>query len=153
MDKIGAYVAEQISNLLGSRTIPEFKAGDTVRVNFEIIEGTTKRVQAFEGLCIARKSNGLGSSFKLRKMSHGFGVERTFPLYSNRIQSIEVVKHGLVRRGKLFYMRNLRGKAARIKEDMSHFYNKKAATKAAAEAKQTAASAAPATDASTSCEI
>ncbi len=95
---------------------PEFQAGDTVRVNALIVEGNKERVQAFEGVCIAKRNRGLNSTFTVRKISNGEGVERVFPLYSPRIQSIVVVRRGDVRRAKLYYMRELSGKAARIRE-------------------------------------
>jgi len=97
-------------------TVPEFAAGDTVRVNVKVIEGTRERVQAYEGVCIARKNAGFNSSFTVRKISYGEGVERVFPLYSPRLESIKVVRRGDVRRAKLYYLRGLRGKAARILE-------------------------------------
>jgi large subunit ribosomal protein L19 len=110
------FEADQLAKIMGSKIIPEFQAGDTIRVNVRISEGKTDRVQAFEGLCIARKNKGINSSFTVRKISHGEGVERVFPLYSPRVEGIEVVRCGVVRRAKLYYMRELTGKAARIKE-------------------------------------
>lgn len=98
------------------KNIPEFGAGDTLRVNVRIVEGANERVQAFEGVCIGRKNRGLHSSFTVRKVSHGEGVERTFPLYSPRLDSIEVLRRGDVRRAKLYYLRDRSGKSARIKE-------------------------------------
>ena len=97
-------------------TIPEFSPGDTVRVNVKVVEGTRERVQAYEGVCIARKNSDINSSFTVRKISYGEGVERVFPLYSPRIDSIELVRKGDVRRAKLYYLRDLRGKSARISE-------------------------------------
>ena len=108
--------AEQIVKLLAGRTIPEFSPGDTVRVSLKVVEGERERVQAFEGVCIARKNAGLNSSFTLRKISYGEGVERIFPLYSPRITTIEIVRAGKVRRAKLYYLRGLTGKKARIAE-------------------------------------
>jgi large subunit ribosomal protein L19 len=105
---------EQIAKI-GSK-IPEFVPGDTLRVNVKVIEGTRERVQAFEGVCIARKNAGINSNFTLRKISYGEGVERVFPLYSPRITAIEVVRAGKVRRAKLYYLRGLTGKKARIAE-------------------------------------
>src|SRR5215470_14219074 len=96
--------------------VPEVGPGDTLRVNVKVIEGTRERVQAFEGVCIARKNAGLNSSFTVRKISYGEGVERVFPLYSPRISAIEVMRHGSVRRAKLYYLRGRTGKAARIAE-------------------------------------
>lgn len=110
------FETEQVSKLMEGKKYDDFAPGDTVKVNVKIIEGTAERIQAFEGLCIARRSRGLHSSFVVRKISHDEGVERTFPLYSPKIDSIINVKRGVVRRAKLYYMRNLRGKAARIKE-------------------------------------
>jgi large subunit ribosomal protein L19 len=110
------FEQEQISKLIEGKRYDKFAAGDTIKVNVKIIEGANERIQAFEGLCIAIRNRGLHSSFVVRKISHDQGVERRFPLYSPRIDSIVVVKRGVVRRAKLYYMRNLRGKAARIKE-------------------------------------
>ncbi len=107
---------EQIAKLTESKTIPEFSPGDTVRVNLKVVEGSRERIQAYEGVCIGRKNAGLHSSFTVRKISYGEGVERVFPLYSPRIDSIVVVRKGAVRRSKLYYLRALRGKAARITE-------------------------------------
>lgn len=108
--------AKQVSTLIADKKIPEFSAGDTVKVNVKVVEGTRERIQAFEGICIARKEAGLNSSFTVRKISAGEGVERMFPLYSPRVDSIQVVRKGRVRRAKLYYLRRLTGKAARIKE-------------------------------------
>jgi large subunit ribosomal protein L19 len=99
-----------------SPTIPEFRPGDTVRVSVKVVEGTRERLQAFEGVCIARKNAGLHSSFTVRKISYGEGVERVFPLYSPRVATIELVRRGDVRRAKLYYLRERRGKSARIAE-------------------------------------
>ncbi|HYD66584.1 50S ribosomal protein L19 [Azospirillum sp.] len=107
---------EHIEKVAGGKTIPEFSPGDTVRVNVKVVEGTRERVQAYEGVCIARKNAGLNSSFTVRKISYGEGVERVFPLYSPRIDSIELVRKGDVRRAKLYYLRDRRGKSARIAE-------------------------------------
>ncbi len=108
--------AEQIQRLSAERPIPTFGAGDTVRVNVKVIEGNRERVQAFEGVVIARRNAGVNSSFTVRKISYGEGVERVFPLYSPRIDSIDVVRKGRVRRAKLYYLRGRTGKAARITE-------------------------------------
>jgi large subunit ribosomal protein L19 len=116
MNLIQKIEQAHIEEVTGGKTIPEFSAGDTVRVNVRIIEGATERVQAFEGVCIGRKNRGLHSSFTVRKISHGEGVERTFPLFSPRIDSIDVVRKGDVRRAKLYYLRDRSGKSARIKE-------------------------------------
>jgi large subunit ribosomal protein L19 len=107
---------EEIKRLAALRATPEFRPGDTVRVSVKVVEGERERIQAFEGVCIARKSSGVNSNFTLRKISYGEGVERIFPLYSPRITLIEVVRRGAVRRAKLYYLRELRGKAARITE-------------------------------------
>lgn len=104
---------------LSTHTIPNFKAGDTVKVHTKVIEGKNERVQLFEGVCIARKNRGLSSSFTVRKISFGEGVEKVFPLYSPNVAKIEVVKYGKVRRSKLYYLRALFGKKARIAEDLA----------------------------------
>jgi len=96
--------------------IPSFRPGDTVRVHVKIIEGSRERIQVFEGLVIRRRGDGLRETFNVRRVSNGVGVERTFPLHSPRIDKIEVVRRGIVRRAKLYYLRNLYGKAARIRE-------------------------------------
>lgn len=116
MNIVEAFEKKQIEKVMSNKKIPEFKSGDTIRVNVRIIEGSSERVQAYEGLCIARSNKGVGSTLTVRKISDGEGVERTFSLYSPRIESIHVVKRGVVRRAKLFYIRELSGKAARIKE-------------------------------------
>lgn len=106
------------STLSGRRQgdVPEFRSGDTVRVQVKVVDGTNARLQAFEGVCIAKKRAGLNSSFTVRRISHGEGVERVFPLYSPRIDSILVVRRGQVRRAKLYYLRTRSGKSARIAE-------------------------------------
>ncbi|GEK04905.1 50S ribosomal protein L19 [Schleiferilactobacillus harbinensis] len=96
--------------------IPDFRAGDTVRVHAQIVEGTRERIQLFEGVVIKRRGTGISASYTVRKISSGVGVERTFPLHSPRVAKIEVIRHGRVRRAKLYYLRALRGKAARITE-------------------------------------
>lgn len=111
MDLIRAVEQEQMK-----KDIPDFRPGDTLRVYTKVVEGSRERIQVFEGLVIARKGGGLRETFTVRKISYGVGVERVFMLHSPRIDKIEVVKKGSVRRAKLYYMRNLRGKAARIKE-------------------------------------
>ncbi|MFN7039271.1 MAG: 50S ribosomal protein L19 [Alphaproteobacteria bacterium] len=116
MNLVEKFEQAQIEKLAEGKKIPDFAPGDTVKINYRIVEGANERIQAFEGVCIARKNRGLHSSFRVRKISHGEGVERIFPLYSPRVESIEVVRRGVVRRAKLYYMRELRGKAARIKE-------------------------------------
>jgi large subunit ribosomal protein L19 len=116
MNIIEQLEKEQIAKLTEGRPVPEFGAGDTLRVHVKVVEGTRERVQVFEGVCIARKNADLNSSFTVRKISYGEGVERVFPLYSPRIEKIEVVRRGVVRRAKLYYLRGLRGKRARIAE-------------------------------------
>ena len=116
MDMIAQIEAEQIASL--SKEIPDFKAGDTVKVGYKVTEGTRSRVQNYEGVCIARKNGvGIAGSFTVRKISFGEGVERVFPLYSTNIESITVARRGRVRRAKLYYLRSRRGKSARIAED------------------------------------
>ena len=107
---------ENVDKLTASREVPEFAPGDTVRIHVKVVEGSRERIQLFEGVCIARKNRGVNSSFTVRKISHGEGVERVFPLHSPRIAKIEVAKRGAVRRAKLYYLRGLRGKSARIRE-------------------------------------
>lgn len=116
MNILQKFEQEQIAQATSAKKIPEFREGDTVLVNVKIVEGTSERVQAFEGVCIAKKNRGIHSTFTVRKISHGEGVERIFPLYSPRLDSIKLVRRGDVRRGKLYYMRDLTGKAARITE-------------------------------------
>lgn len=96
--------------------IPEFRAGDTVRVHAKVVEGTRERIQMFEGVVIARKNSGINETYTVRKISNGVGVERIFPLHTPRVEKIEVIRHGRVRRAKLYYLRALQGKAARIPE-------------------------------------
>ena len=112
---------EAASKLTAARGVPEFGPGDTIKVSVKVVEGERERIQAFEGVCIARKSAGTNSSFTLRKVSYGEGVERIFPLYSPRITAIEVVRRGAVRRAKLYYLRGLTGKKARIQERAREF--------------------------------
>ena len=114
MNLIQQIEAEEIAR--AAKAIPEFRAGDTLRVGVKVIEGERTRVQNYEGVCIARSNKGMGSSFTVRKISFGEGVERVFPLYSPNIDSIEVVRKGVVRRAKLYYLRGRTGKAARIAE-------------------------------------
>ena len=116
MDVMAQIEKAEIARVMEGRTIPVFSPGDTVRVNVKVVEGTRERIQAYEGVCIARRNAGVNSSFTVRKVSYGEGVERVFPLYSPRIESVELVRKGDVRRAKLYYLRNLRGKAARITE-------------------------------------
>jgi large subunit ribosomal protein L19 len=107
---------EQVEKLAAKRPVPKFQPGDTVRVGVKVVEGERERIQLFEGVCIGRKNAGINSNFTLRKISYGEGVERVFPLYSPRITAIEVVRRGVVRRAKLYYLRGRTGKAARITE-------------------------------------
>jgi large subunit ribosomal protein L19 len=120
MNQLQKIEKDYLDSITEGKDIPEFGAGDTVRVNFRIVEGTTERVQAFDGVCIAKRNRGLNSSFTVRKISHGEGVERIFPLFSPRIDSIEVIRRGAVRRAKLYYLRGRTGKAARIAEKKDH---------------------------------
>ena len=109
-------IIEQIEkeNLKGS--VPEFNVGDTVKVSFKVIEGTKERIQAFEGIVIARKNSGIRETFTVRRVSYGIGVERTFPLHSPKVADFKVVRRGKVRRAKLYYLRDLTGKAAKVEE-------------------------------------
>ena len=107
---------EQIEKLTATKEIPDFAPGDTVIVNVKVVEGERSRLQAYEGVCIARSGGGINQSFTVRKISYGEGVERVFPLYSPMIDSIKLVRRGKVRRAKLYYLRSLRGKSARIVE-------------------------------------
>jgi large subunit ribosomal protein L19 len=116
MNLLQSLEQEEIKKLAALRPTPEFRPGDTIRVSVKVVEGERERIQAFEGVCIARKNSGVNSNFTLRKISYGEGVERIFPLYSPRITEINVVRRGAVRRAKLYYLRALRGKAARIAE-------------------------------------
>jgi len=116
MNVIEQLEQEQLGKLTADKAVPAFAPGDTLRVNVKVREGSRERVQAFEGVCIARRNRGLNSAFTVRKLSYGEGVERVFPLYSPRIESIEVVRRGDVRRAKLYYLRGRTGKAARIRE-------------------------------------
>ncbi len=107
---------DAVNASLEQRPVPEFGAGDTLRISVRVVEGSRERIQAFEGVCIARKNKGISSSFTVRKISYGEGVERIFPLYSPQVQKIEVLRRGRVRRAKLYYLRGRTGKAARIAE-------------------------------------
>jgi large subunit ribosomal protein L19 len=132
MNLIQQLEAEAIEQATQKRAIPEFRPGDTLRVGVKVVEGERTRIQNFEGVCIARANRGLGSSFTVRKISFGEGVERVFPLYSPNIESIEVVRRGAVRRAKLYYLRGRTGKAARIAERRDTRPDKAAAAAAAA---------------------
>lgn len=117
MNIIEQLEKEQIAGLLQKRGVPEFTPGDTLKVHVNVVEGNRSRVQVYEGVCIARRNAGLNSSFTVRKISFGEGVERVFPLYAPTIDRIEVVRRGKVRRAKLYYLRDRRGRSARIVED------------------------------------
>ena len=119
MNLIQTLEKEQIEKLSAGKEIPEFGPGDTVLVNVKVVEGDKSRVQAYEGVCIGRSGRGIHENFTVRKISYGEGVERVFPLYSPMIDSIRVVRRGKVRRAKLYYLRGLRGKKARIVEASS----------------------------------
>ena len=131
---------EQAAKLAETKEVPTFSPGDTVKVSVRVVEGERERLQAFEGVCIARKNAGLNSSFTVRKLSYGEGVERVFPLYSPNVDSIEVIRRGDVRRAKLYYLRGRTGKAARISEATDGYSAKVTADEraAAAEAKKAA---------------
>jgi large subunit ribosomal protein L19 len=136
MNIIQQLEAELISAATATRAIPEFRPGDTLRVGVKVVEGERTRIQNFEGVCIARSNRGAGSSFTVRKISFGEGVERVFPLYSPNVDSIDVVRRGAVRRAKLYYLRGRTGKAARIAERRD----------TRADVKPVAATASPATE-------
>jgi large subunit ribosomal protein L19 len=116
MDLIQQLEQEQMAKLTANKTIPDFGPGDTVIVNYKVVEGERSRIQAYEGVCIGRAGAGLNENFTVRKISYGEGVERVFPLYSPMIDSIKIVRRGKVRRAKLYYLRGRRGKSARITE-------------------------------------
>ena len=139
MNLLQKFEQKQLTKLSEGKTIPDFRAGDTVRVNVKVVEGTRERIQAYEGVCIARKNAGINSSFTVRKVSYGEGVERVFPLHSPNI-TIELVRRGDVRRAKLYYLRNLTGKKARIAEK-AHYKTESGAANAAAAAPVSDASA------------
>ena len=117
MNIISELEAAEAARIEAIRKVPEFSAGDTVRVNVRVTEGTRTRVQAYEGVCIARSGSGLQENFTVRKISYGEGVERVFPVYSPMVESVDVVRRGKVRRAKLYYLRDRRGKSARIVEN------------------------------------
>ena len=116
MNVIDKIQKDQMDKIIADRSIPDFSAGDTIKVDVKIVEGDKERIQAFEGLCIARSGGGLNESFTVRKISYGEGVERIFPIFSPKIAGITVLKKGKVRRAKLYYLRDRRGKSARIVE-------------------------------------
>ena len=129
MNLIEQLEKEQVAKLSAGKEIPDFEPGDTLQVNVKVVEGDRTRIQAYEGVCIARAGHGLNENFTVRKISYGEGVERVFPLYSPMVDSIKVVRRGKVRRAKLYYLRKQRGKSARIGERQEHA----APTEAAAE--------------------
>ncbi|NKB42882.1 MAG: 50S ribosomal protein L19 [Alphaproteobacteria bacterium] len=141
MNTIQQLEQEQIAQLTEGKDIPDFTPGDTLRVHVKVKEGQRERIQAYEGVCIARKNSGLNSAFTVRKISFGEGVERVFPLYAPIIDHIELVRHGRVRRAKLYYLRSRRGKSARIAEDAAAVQKEREANKAAKAAKAEAAKA------------
>ncbi|MEK9745423.1 MAG: 50S ribosomal protein L19 [Candidatus Puniceispirillum sp.] len=120
MNIIDRIEKKQIDKVLEQRALPEFGPGDTVRVDVKVIEGTRERIQAFEGVCIARKNDGVNSSFTIRKISYGEGVERVFPTYAPQVAGVTVMRRGRVRRAKLYYLRGRTGKAARIAEKTNY---------------------------------
>ena len=129
MNLIQTLEKEQVEKLSANKTIPEFGPGDTVLVNVRVKEGDKSRIQAYEGVCIARSGQGINSNFTVRKISYGEGVERVFPLYGPMIESMSVVRRGKVRRAKLYYLRALRGKKARIQAAATHAPGAAAAAK------------------------
>jgi len=141
MNLIETLEAEQAAKLAALRSIPEFAPGDTVIVNVKVKEGERTRVQAYEGVVIARTGGGLNESFTVRKISYGEGVERVFPVYSPMIDSIKLVRRGKVRRAKLYYLRDRRGKSARIAEKMESAGEKQVRIETKAKAKAAAKSA------------
>lgn len=139
MNTIQQLEQEQIALLTEGKVIPKFTPGDTVRVHVNVKEGERERIQTYEGVCIARKNAGMSSAFTVRKISFGEGVERVFPLYAPIIDHIELVRHGRVRRAKLYYLRSRRGKSARIAEDTAAVQKDREANKAAKAAAKAAA--------------
>lgn len=129
MNLIQTLDKEQMERLSAGKTMPDFGPGDTVLVNVKVKEGDKSRVQAYEGVCIGRAGSGIGQNFTVRKISYGEGVERVFPLYAPMIDSVKVVRRGKVRRAKLYYLRGLRGKAARIEAETTNAPGKEAAAK------------------------
>jgi large subunit ribosomal protein L19 len=134
MNLIQTLEKEQVAKLSANKSIPDFEPGDTLLVNVKVVEGERTRVQAYEGVCIARSGRGLNENFTVRKISYGEGVERVFPLHAPMIESIKIVRRGKVRRAKLYYLRERRGKKARIAEVQSHHGAETETPKAAAKA-------------------
>lgn len=132
MNTLQKFEAKQLEKAQAAKQLPDFGPGDTLKVNVKIREGNRERVQAYEGVCISRSGKGVNESFTVRKISYGEGVERVFPLWSPRIDSIELVRRGSVRRAKLYYLRDLRGKKARISERTTGYGMEKAAEEPAA---------------------
>jgi len=132
MNIIQQLEAEQCAKIAEKRVLPTFQPGDTLRVSVRVTEGTRTRIQAYEGVCIARSGGGLNETFTVRKMSYGEGVERVFPIYSPLVEGVEVVRRGKVRRAKLYYLRGLTGKAARIAEKKDNRRKPKETAKASA---------------------
>ncbi len=133
MNIIENFEKEQMSKLIEGKNLPNFKPGDTLKVHTKVKEGDRERIQVYEGVCIARKNDGLNSSFTVRKISFGEGVERVFPLYSPNVAKIEVSRIGKVRRAKLYFLRALRGRSARIADDLAAAAKAREEAKAAAE--------------------
>lgn len=146
MNVLQKFEAKQLEKLKGDKKIPVFSPGDTVKVNVKVVEGTRERIQAYEGICISRAGAGVNESFTVRKISYGEGVERVFPLFSPRIDSIELVRRGSIRRAKLYYLRERSGKSARISERTTG-HGLEEAQEAAAEVKATKKAAKKAKDA------
>jgi large subunit ribosomal protein L19 len=145
MNTLQEVEKSQIEKLTAGKPMPEFAPGDTLRVSVKVVEGERSRIQAFEGLCIARKNSGLNSNFTVRKISYGEGVERVFPLYSPNVAKIEVIRRGDVRRAKLYYLRGRQGKSARISERTDGYAAKLSAAERDLHATSTAREAAPET--------
>ncbi len=142
MNILQKFEAKQLEKLQATKEVPAFSPGDTIKVNVKIKEGTRERIQAYEGVCIAREGSSINESFTVRKISYGEGVERVFPLWSSRIDSIELVRRGSVRRAKLYYLRDRRGKSARITERTTgHGIESREEMAAQAKAKKSAAKA------------
>jgi large subunit ribosomal protein L19 len=139
MNVLKEIEAEQVAKLTAGKEIPDFQPGDTLIVNVKIVEGERSRVQAYEGVCIGRAGGGINENFTVRKISYGEGVERVFPLYAPMIDSITVVRRGKVRRAKLYYLRGLRGKSARIVERQDHAGEQALGSEGAAKASAKAA--------------
>jgi large subunit ribosomal protein L19 len=127
MNIIEKLEQDHVATLMADKQVPDFRPGDTLKVDVRVVEGTRERIQAFEGVCIARASKGVSSNFTVRKLSYGEGVERVFPLYSPNVDKITVLRHGRVRRAKLYYLRGLTGKAARIAERKDFYLKAKKA--------------------------